>query len=261
MENIGEQLTGYVRYRAHIGFLFSHECNLNEKINIIDNLASHYADTISVRAFEDRMDLFRVVMVGASGTPYQDGLFFFDLHLPPSYPEVPPEVYYHSFGLRLNPNLDESGTVCLSLLDTFGGEDTELWTPGTSSLLQVVVSIQALVLNDQPFYNESGYETLVDKPEGQRNALPYSENAFLLTLRTALHLLRRPPKGFEGFISEHFRRRGRYVLRRCEAYLRGFVPTEEGGMELLCSAGFKITLGNIVPMLAVAFTEIGAEGC
>ncbi|CAM0901749.1 unnamed protein product [Alopecurus aequalis] len=224
-------------------------------------LENSLPDTIYVRAFEDRMDLFRAVMVGASGTPYQDGLFFFDMHLPPSYPEVPPEVYYHSFGLRLNPNLDESGTVCLSLLDTFGGEDIELWSPGTSSLLQVVVSIQALVLNDQPFYNENGYKTLVDKPEGQRNALPYSENAFLLTLRTALHLLRRPPKGFEGFISEHFRRRGRYVLRRCEAYLRGYVPTEDGGMELLCSAGFKITLGNIVPRLAVAFTEIGAEGC
>ncbi|KAM0928215.1 hypothetical protein ACQ4PT_002341 [Festuca glaucescens] len=58
----------------------------------------------------------------------QDGLFFFDLQLPPSYPDMPPQVYYHSFGLRLNPNLDESGTLCLSLLDTFGGEGTELWS-------------------------------------------------------------------------------------------------------------------------------------
>lgn len=36
------------------------------------------------------MDLLRAVIVGASGTPYQDGLFFFDFHLPPEYPEVPP---------------------------------------------------------------------------------------------------------------------------------------------------------------------------
>src|SRR3954469_11737591 len=115
------------------------------------------------------MDLLRVVMVGASRTPYHDGLFFFDLQLPPSYPAVPPQVYYHSFGLRLNPNLYESGTVCLSLLNTFGGEGTEVWSPVTSSLLQVVVSIQGLVLNDQPYYNEAGYETLVGKPEGRRN--------------------------------------------------------------------------------------------
>uniref|UniRef100_A0ACD5Z3K5 Uncharacterized protein n=1 Tax=Avena sativa TaxID=4498 RepID=A0ACD5Z3K5_AVESA len=224
-------------------------------------LENSLPDTIYMRAFEDRMDLLRAAMVGASGTPYQNGLFFFDLQLPPSYPDEPPQVYYHSFGLRLNPNLDESGTVCLSLLDTFGGEGTELWSPGTSSLLQVVVSIQALVLNDQPFYNEDGYRALVDKPEGHRNALPYSENAFLLTLRTMLHLLRRPPQGFEGFIKDHFRRRGKHVLGTCEAYLRGCVPADEGAMELPCSAGFKITLANMVPRLVAAFTEIGAEGC
>ncbi|XBI15743.1 hypothetical protein VPH35_058111 [Triticum aestivum] len=98
-------------------------------------LKNDLPETIYVRAFEDRMDLLRVVMVGASGTPYHDGLFFFDLQLPPSYPDAPPQVYYHSFGLRLNPNLYESGTVCLSLLNTFGGEGTEVWSSTESSLL------------------------------------------------------------------------------------------------------------------------------
>lgn len=36
------------------------------------------------------MDLWRAVIVGAYGTPYQDGLFFFDFLLPPEYPDVPP---------------------------------------------------------------------------------------------------------------------------------------------------------------------------
>lgn len=204
------------------------------------------------------MDLLRVVMVGASGTPYQDGLFFFDMQLPPSYPAAPPQVYYHSFGLHLNPNLYPSGTVCLSLLNTFDGEGTEAWSPGTSSLLQVVVSLQALVLNDQPYYNEASLEALIDTPEGHRNALPYCENAFLLSRRTMLHLLRRPP---QGFVKDHFRRRRRYVLRMCEAYMQGCVPIEERGMELPCSAGFKIALTNVVPRLMAAFTKIGDEGC
>jgi ubiquitin-conjugating enzyme E2 O len=38
------------------------------------------------------MDLLRAVIVGASGTPYQDGLFFFDFYLPPEYPQVPPVI-------------------------------------------------------------------------------------------------------------------------------------------------------------------------
>ena len=36
------------------------------------------------------MDLLRSVIVGAAGTPYQDGLFFFDIHFPSEYPDVPP---------------------------------------------------------------------------------------------------------------------------------------------------------------------------
>ena len=98
------------------------------------------------------MDLLRAAMVGAAGTPYQDGLFFFDLQLPPSYPAAPPQVCYRSFGLCVNPNLDESGTVCLSLLGTFDGEGPEVWSPANSSILQVVVSIQGLVLTAQPYY-------------------------------------------------------------------------------------------------------------
>ncbi|KAF7020469.1 hypothetical protein CFC21_033562 [Triticum aestivum] len=222
-------------------------------------------ETIYVRVFEDRMDLLRVVMVGASGTPYHHGLFFFDLQLPPSYPDAPPQVYYHSFGLRLNPNLYECGTVCLSLLNTFGGEDTEVWSPTTSSLLQVVVSIQGLVLNDQPYYNEAGYETLVGRPEGHRNALPYNENAYLLTLRTMQHLLCRPPRGFEEFVKEHFRRRGRFVLRTCNAWLQENVVDDAHATEATrkhpCSTGLRLALTNVAPSLVAAFAKLGVEGC
>jgi hypothetical protein len=34
------------------------------------------AGTVFIRAYEDRMDLLRAVMVGVTGTPYHDGLFF-----------------------------------------------------------------------------------------------------------------------------------------------------------------------------------------
>ncbi|KAM7258672.1 hypothetical protein ACFE04_014413 [Oxalis oulophora] len=56
--------------------------------NILQN---NLPDGICVRVYEDRMDLLRAVIVGAYGTPYQDGLFFFDFHLPYEYPDVPPD--------------------------------------------------------------------------------------------------------------------------------------------------------------------------
>ncbi|GJW13344.1 putative ubiquitin-conjugating enzyme E2, partial [Tanacetum coccineum] len=80
-----------------------------------------------------KMDLLRAAIIGAEGTPYHDGVFFFDVCFPSTYPQNPPLVHYHSGGLCINPNLNNCGEVCLSLL----------WIPGTSTMLQVLVSIQA----------------------------------------------------------------------------------------------------------------------
>jgi ubiquitin-conjugating enzyme E2 O len=178
------------------------------------------------------------------------GLFFFDLQLPPSYPAEPPLVNYRSFGLHVNPNLYPSGTVCLSLINTFGGQHkAEIWSPEASTILQVVVSIQGLVLIALPYYNEPAWAR-AGSPMGQRNELPYSESIFLQSLQTMLHLLRRPPAGFEEFVRDHFRRRGQHVIQACEAYrdgcLVGTLDEEgnpmEGSREWPCSAGFRIVL-------------------
>ncbi|KAF6141984.1 hypothetical protein GIB67_037952 [Kingdonia uniflora] len=46
--------------------------------------------TIFVRVYEERINLLRAAIVGAPGTPYHDGLFFFDFFLPSDYPNEPP---------------------------------------------------------------------------------------------------------------------------------------------------------------------------
>jgi len=48
------------------------------------------SDSIFVRVYESNMDLLRAVIIGAEGTPYHDGLFFFDVLFPCGYPSVPP---------------------------------------------------------------------------------------------------------------------------------------------------------------------------
>lgn len=55
-------------------------------------MVSYYAGSIYVRVYEDMIDLLRVAIVGPSGTPYHDGLFFFDVRFPPEYPRCPPYV-------------------------------------------------------------------------------------------------------------------------------------------------------------------------
>lgn len=83
---------------------------------------------------------------GPAGTPYEDGIFLFDLQLPQDYPKSPPKVHYLSFcSGKLNPNLYENGFVCVSLLGTWSGKGSEKWT-NDSNLCQLIVSLQGMVL-------------------------------------------------------------------------------------------------------------------
>ncbi|WOK95681.1 putative ubiquitin-conjugating enzyme E2 24 isoform X2 [Canna indica] len=223
-------------------------------------------DTIYVRVYEERMDIMRAAIVGAPGTPYHDGLFFFDILFPSDYPHVPPVVHYNSGGLRLNPNLYESGKVCLSLLNTWVGTGTEVWNPESSTMLQVLLSLQALVLNDKPYFNEAGYDEEIGKVEGEKNSITYNENAFLQSCKSMLYTLRRPPMHFEALVEEHFAERGHHILNACKAYLEGTKVAhayecrwEDDQGCRSCSTGFRIMLAKLFPELISAFNQIGAD--
>ena len=230
-------------------------------------LQNNLPDEIYVRVYEDRMDLLRAVIVGPFGTPYQDGLFFFDFQLPPEYPDVPPSAYYHSGGWRINPNLYEEGKVCLSLLNTWTGRGNEVWDPKSSSILQVLVSLQGLVLNSKPYFNEAGYDRQTGTAEGEKNSLSYNENTFLLNCKTMMYLMRKPPKDFEVLIKEHFRRRGYYILKACDAYMKGYLigslnrdaSVSDSSSPNSTSVGFKLMLAKIVPKLFMSLSEVGAD--
>ncbi|CAJ1939062.1 unnamed protein product [Sphenostylis stenocarpa] len=179
---------------------------------------------IYVRVYEDRMDLLRAVIVGPYGIPYQDGLFFLDFYLPPQYPDVPlfsndmQSACYHSGGWRINPNLYEEGKVCLSLLNTWTGRGNEVWDPKSSSILQVLVSLQGLVLDSKPYFNEAGYDKQIGTAEGEKNSLSYNENTFLLNCKTMMYLMRKPPKFVSSLLKllkfDHM------VSKEAEAYSR-----------------------------------------
>ena len=179
------------------------------------------SNEIWVRSSATQVNVLRAMIKGPPLTPYHDGLFCFDFLFDEDYPSVPPKVHYHSYGYRLNPNLYEEGKVCLSLLNTWDSEEnSERWS-SSSSALQVLVSIQALVLNDKPYYNEAGYERQRGTEEGIRNSAIYSENAYLLSLKTMIQTLKRPPSGFEALVQAHFKGRRASILKGIAAYLEG----------------------------------------
>ncbi|KAJ0865578.1 putative ubiquitin-conjugating enzyme E2, ubiquitin-conjugating enzyme/RWD [Helianthus annuus] len=224
-------------------------------------------DTIFVRVYESRMDLLRAVIIGAEGTPYHDGLFFFDVCFPSGYPNTPPLVHYHSGGLRINPNLYNCGKVCLSLLNTWTGVQNERWIPGTSTMLQVLVSIQGLILNAKPYFNEPGYANSSGSVHGEQSSLHYNENTLILSLKTMVYTMKKPPKYFEDLVIGHFQHHVRDILMACKAYTEGVQVgcVVKGGLQKVgegnnsCSAKFKHDVASYVKTLVAAFERIGAK--
>ncbi|KAJ6878115.1 ubiquitin-conjugating enzyme E2 38 [Populus alba x Populus x berolinensis] len=234
------------------------------------SLEKDLPDTIFVRVYETRMELLRAVIAGPAGTPYHDGLFVFDCIFPPTYPDAPPMVYYYSGGLRLNPNLYECGKVCLSLLGTWSGKETEMWIPGKSTMLQVLVSIQALILNAKPFFNEPGYESSYVGAEGDKRSKKYNEEVFILSLKTMMYTLRRPPKHFEDLVIGHFQNRAHNILVACKAYADGAIVgsvTVKDGVadvdkaDMGASGEFKATVKKMINPLVANFTRFGSINC
>ncbi|GJS59215.1 ubiquitin-conjugating enzyme/RWD-like protein [Tanacetum coccineum] len=162
-------------------------------------LQEHLPDTLFVRVYEDRKDLLRAVLIGQEGTPYQDALFFFDVCFPWDYPYSSPFVSSHSGVLDsslLGPNQSTRGKVSW-LLDKTTSLLKKMWVPGTSNILQFLVSIQGLVLNAKPLFN--GHTFMTDAA-GQWWSLLYNENIIIKSLKTMVYTMKRPPKHFESFV-------------------------------------------------------------
>mmetsp|Transcript_45149 Transcript_45149/g.144619 ORF Transcript_45149/g.144619 Transcript_45149/m.144619 type:complete len:966 (-) Transcript_45149:148-3045(-) len=207
-----------------------------------------------VHVYPDRMELLRACIVGPEGTPYSDALFFFDVLLPPTYPQIPPQVRFWSFGENLNPNLYENGKVCLSLLGTWSGKDSETWSSERSNLLQVLVSILGLVLNTEPYYNEPGFERERETPQGGLRSQRYNESVALSSYHLMLRVLRSPPGDFDHISKRHFAERRAAILERARGLQLGDGGGSEGGATVAAgsssgSEGFRKSLAALLPRL------------
>jgi ubiquitin-protein ligase len=95
----------------------------------------------------------QVMIVGPRDTPYDNGYYFFDIKYPPTYPHTPPLVTYctNDGQTRFNPNLYKCGKVCISVLNTWKGEQ---WTACQS--ISSILLVLCTVLNSKPLLNEPG---------------------------------------------------------------------------------------------------------
>ena len=147
-------------------------------------------------------------ITGPKDTPYHNGIFEFHMRFPGNYPASNPLVNLMTTGnetVRFNPNLYNSGKVCLSLLGTWTGGEGESWNPSISTSLQVLISIQSLIFCEEPYFNEPGYERERGTKEGTYISKRYNEEKQVATIRWAINdMLKNPIESIKDFTYKHF---------------------------------------------------------
>ncbi|GJD07425.1 Probable ubiquitin-conjugating enzyme protein 17 [Galdieria sulphuraria] len=166
-----------------------------------NDLPLFYGSSIIVRVDEENFDVFRVLIFG-----------------PEEYPEKPPVGRFLNTRrgeIRCNPNLYNCGKICLSLLGTWPGPS---WS-SQCTLLQVLVSIQSFIFVGEPYFNEPGFEEFQSTIRGKRKSRTYNLYVEDYTVKYAmLDVLKKPYKGFEQVLKEHFRLKQRQVIRQVEEW-------------------------------------------
>jgi ubiquitin-conjugating enzyme E2 Z len=93
------------------------------------------------------------LIIGPSDTPYFGGNYFFEFTYPSDYPSSPPQVKYWTNGnnIRFNPNLYKCGKVCVSMLNTWRGDQ---WT--SCQTISTTLLTLCTLLCKTPLLNEPG---------------------------------------------------------------------------------------------------------
>ena len=191
-------------------------------------LPLYWDSSIWVRVSKTSMNVFSFFISGPKDTPYENGIFEFHATFPSNYPNSEPKVLINTTGggtVRFNPNLYNCGKVCLSLLGTWSGQEGEKWNPKTSTFLQVLVSIQSLILVENPYFNEPGWEKEMHTKHGQTKSKKYNELLQIGTIKWAINdMLKNPPNGMEEVIITHFKFKKDDILATTQKWLSEISP-------------------------------------
>jgi ubiquitin-protein ligase len=98
-----------------------------------------------------------VMIVGASDSLYFGGYYFFEITFPHDYPHAPPVVEYltNDGVTRFHPNFYKSKKVCLSMLNTWRGEQ---WT-SCLTIKSVLLTLLSIVTEKHRDFNN--YHTMI----------------------------------------------------------------------------------------------------
>ena len=168
--------------------------------------------------FHDDTNLLKGrAFIGPSQTPYENGFYLFEINYPPNYPYAPPKLNYcTNDGItRFNPNLYKTGKVCLSILNTWKGEQ---WT-SCQSLSSILLTL-CTILNENPLLNEPGILKTNENCSKYNEIIKYKNIEFAMLSILNNELINNKFTQFIPIMKEHFIKHFEHTIQTVDDELK-----------------------------------------
>jgi ubiquitin-conjugating enzyme E2 Z len=155
------------------------------------------------------------LIIGPSDTPYFGGFYFFEIKYPTNYPHSPPHVIYCTNGeqIRFNPNLYANGKVCVSILNTWRGEQ---WT-SCQTISTLLLTLCTLLCKD-PLLNEPGVAKTHPDFTNYEKIIEFKniDIAILKILNKTVGIYPEQFNFFYPIVKEHFLKHSNIIVQHLE---------------------------------------------
>ncbi|KAI9098946.1 hypothetical protein K1719_024713 [Acacia pycnantha] len=189
----------------------------NRRPNLIETMKAEWevlklclaGTSIYVRAYEERPDLMRAIVVGPEETPYHLALLCFDIRFTSKYPTIPPEFSYRSYDNHNHPSSQNPNSNTNAELKHF----FNLKMKSCSTPMKI---LQLLTLTQTCFLVHKSNQTL-RVPSGRQGP---DTTEMKQTWEAMLCMLKSPPQNFETFVPGYFRTRAHQILMNYKSHIR-----------------------------------------
>ena len=140
----------------------------------VRELIKHPLDSDGIYYKHDESNILKgyVYICGPKDSQYFGGNYFFEITFPYDYPHKPPKVEFKTNDgiTRFHPNMYRSGKICLSILNTWKGDQ---WT-GCQSIRTILLTIVS-IMDNMPLLHEPGF-TAIHPDVTKYNKIIYFKN-------------------------------------------------------------------------------------
>jgi ubiquitin-protein ligase len=182
------------------------------------------------------------MIVGPSETPYFGGFYFFEFTYPADYPHSPPSVKYctNENNIRFNPNLYTCGKVCVSLLNTWSGEQ---WT--SCQTISTVLLTLCILLCNEPLLNEPGVKPTRHNGAKNPQIAYYNEVIEFSNIYTAVcSIMERKNGVFLPFFELFYAQAKELFIKNCPYFIefvQNKIKESNGINKMIVIKGYQMT--------------------